>query len=399
MNIPHYFPPSRQVALDRIKAINPSEYASSRNHLEGRVTGLSPYITHALVSLPELLATVLSQHPLRIQDKLIFELGWREYFRHLWKFHGNGIGSSIHQGPLPDDQYMVNLPWDIRQASTGIAVIDMAVTTLYASGYLHNHARMWLASYIVHIRKVHWRTGADWLYGHLLDGDLASNHLSWQWVAGTNSAKPYIYNADNVTRFAPPDWHCHGSILDQSYEALQILANQPLSMDTAEAMISNPVDQLHEPDLLCAPPKDLNFSAPDPAAVKGADVWLIHPWNLGALPASLSPDVIIVCIFISDFHQRWPWSRRRWQFVAERMTQLASLRWYGDSHAIAQALKTAHQVHSTSDPHLDEWLMTLAHCEPASMLFPEPPHRCDSFSKWWSQVSRGKRLGAELLTN
>jgi deoxyribodipyrimidine photo-lyase len=53
----------------------------------------------------------------------------------------------------------------------------------------------------------------------LLDGDLASNHLSWQWVAGTGSSKPYLFNADNVARYAPAPWHSQGSVIDQSYEA------------------------------------------------------------------------------------------------------------------------------------------------------------------------------------
>jgi len=75
---------------------------------------------------------------------------------------------------------------------------------------------MWLASYVVHMRKVHWRTGADWLHGHLLDGDLASNHLSWQWVAGTGSSKLYIFNADNVARYAPASWHSPGTVIDTS---------------------------------------------------------------------------------------------------------------------------------------------------------------------------------------
>jgi hypothetical protein len=82
--------------------------------------------------------------------------------------------------------YVRELPTEIRQGCTGVPVIDEAVYALYANGTLHNHARMGLASYVVHVRKVHWRAGADWLYSHLLDGDLASNHLSWQWVAGTS---------------------------------------------------------------------------------------------------------------------------------------------------------------------------------------------------------------------
>ncbi|MFX7866419.1 FAD-binding domain-containing protein, partial [Acinetobacter baumannii] len=82
------------------------------------------------------------------------------------------------------DAYAAEVPLDVREGRTGVPVVDEAVRVLYRTGLLHNHARMWLASYLVHLRKLHWRAGADWLYGHLLDGDLASNHLSWQWVAG-----------------------------------------------------------------------------------------------------------------------------------------------------------------------------------------------------------------------
>jgi hypothetical protein len=58
------------------------------------------------------------------------------------------------------------------------------VRQLYATGYLHNHARMWLASYAVHLRKVHWRAGADWMFGHLLvfAAFLTCLRLGWwQW--------------------------------------------------------------------------------------------------------------------------------------------------------------------------------------------------------------------------
>ena len=55
-----------------------------------------------------------------------------------------------------------------------------------ATGYLHNHARMWLASYVVHIRKVHWRTAADWLYGKSIPQamDILPSALSLANIAG-----------------------------------------------------------------------------------------------------------------------------------------------------------------------------------------------------------------------
>ena len=92
---------------------------------------------------------------------------------------------------------------------------------------------MWLASYVVHLRKVHWRAGADWLVAHLLDGDLASNHLSWQWEAGTGSNKPYLFNADNVARYAPAQWHSAGSVIDASYETLDAMARSPRPLRAA----------------------------------------------------------------------------------------------------------------------------------------------------------------------
>ena len=179
------------------------------------------------MSLPEVLAGVAARHALAVQHRFVYELGWRAYFRHVWQLRGDGILQSLHGGPLPDDTYATELPADIRQGCTGVPAIDEAVRTLHTTGMLHNHARMWLASYVVHLRKVHWRCGAEWLYGHLLDGDLASNHLSWQWVAGTGSHKPYLFNADNVAKYAPAPWHSPGSVVDVSYETLDHLARRP----------------------------------------------------------------------------------------------------------------------------------------------------------------------------
>lgn len=390
------FPPTRQAALARVSAVQPGDYARSRNAIEGAVTGLSPYITHGLISLPEVLAGVTAKHSLDVQHKFVFELGWREYFRHVWAFRGEEIFESLREGLLPQASYSALLPADIRQAATGVPVIDMAVRTLYATGYLHNHARMWLASYIVHMRKVDWRIAADWLYGHLLDGDLASNHLSWQWVAGTGSSKPYLFNADNVARYAPASWHSSGSVIDQSYEALDRLARQPMHRGRTEHDAFAQT-ALIEPPLLAELPSELGWTRPDAAAVAGREVWLVHPWNLGELPSWLPPNTVVIGVFLTDFHSAWPWSERRWRFVASRMTELVALRWQGDAAALSAALRGAAQVRSVDEPHLAPWLARLAACEAAVELFPAVDRRCDSFSQWWTRASRGLTSASELL--
>jgi deoxyribodipyrimidine photo-lyase len=448
------FEPTLEAALARIAAVRPGEYARTRNALDGAVTGLSPYITHGFVSLADVLAGVCAQHPLDVQHKFVFELGWRAYYRHVWQHRGAGILESLRKGLLPDSAYCTELPEDIAEARTGVPVIDQSVRTLYATGMLHNHARMWLASYVVHIRKVHWKTGADWLYAHLLDGDLASNHLSWQWVAGTGSSKPYLFNAENVARYAPEPWHSPGSVIDTSYEALDRIARQSRAGKTPwSERAASEAQATPQPPLLQAPPPDVRFAlahpaqatdradATDPAAtvnaetaagqvaqlVAGREVWLVHPWSLGPLPADLPANTLVLGVCIAEFHQQWPWSERRWRFVGQRMAEVAKVAdqgrqpmryitaqtsasssadagintpatcWYADAATLKTALARANSVRSVAEPHLSPWLETLAECSPAPALFAPVDRRCDSFSQWWNRVTKGVTSAEELL--
>jgi deoxyribodipyrimidine photo-lyase len=395
--MPENFAPTLAAAQARIAAVRPAAYARTRNALDGAVSQLSPYITHGFVTLADVLAGVTARQTLDVQHKFVYELGWRAYFRHVWQHRGEGILRSLHEGPLPDDAYALDMPADIRQACTGVPVVDEAVRTLYATGMLHNHARMWLASYVVHARKVHWRSGADWLYGHLLDGDLASNHLSWQWVAGTASRKPYLFNADNVARYAPASWHSPGSVIDASYEALDAMARQPVPQQARDADAPSARPARIEPRLDAVPPPGLGFTAPDAAAVAGRDVWLVHAWSLAELPDALPANTLVIGLCVADFHRAWPWSERRWQFVGRRMVELTTDRWHADAAAIGAALQGARRVRSVDEPHLAPWLAAWAECEAAPALFPPVDQRCDSFSQWWARTSRGLESAADLL--
>ena len=313
---------------------------------------------------------------------------------------GDGILQSLHPGPRPDAAYDPVLPADIREARTGVPVIDEAVRTLYATGTLHNHARMWLASYVVHLRHVHWRAGADWLVAHLLDGDLASNHLSWQWVAGTGSHKPYLFNADNVARYAPAHWHSAGSVVDQSYEALDQVA-RGARMTTATADLDT-VDRVAttEPPLLTAPPADLGLRAPDTATaelLRGREVWLVHPWALRAPPADLPDGAVLIGLYLREHHAAWPWPEARWRWVDAAMAAVAPQRWFVDAAGLATALAGAARVRSVDDPHLTRWLQRVAQLDAAPTLFPPVERRCESFSQWWTRATRGLKRAEELL--
>jgi deoxyribodipyrimidine photo-lyase len=93
-------------------------------------------------------------------------------------------------------------------------------------------------------------------------------------------------------------------------------------------------------------------------------------------------------MLLSDFHNAWPWSERRWQFVTSRMAELTSVRWLADAATIGAALSGARSVRSIDELHLKPWLSHLADCHPAPALFAEVDRCCNSFSKWWTQVSR-----------
>jgi hypothetical protein len=82
---------------------------------------------------------------------------------------------------------------------TGIAGFDTWAQELVDTGYLHNHARMWFASIWIFTLRLPWELGAAFFYEHLLDGDVASNTLSWRWVAGLQTpGKTYVARADNI---------------------------------------------------------------------------------------------------------------------------------------------------------------------------------------------------------
>jgi len=226
----------RDAAETTLSRIDPRRYTKSRNHLKGAVTGLSPYIRHGVLSLAEVRDAVFQR--IRSRDegsKLINELGWRDFWQRMWRDLGDGIHDSQEELKTGHDpaSYARELPEDIRNGTTGLACMDGFQSELITRGWLHNHARMWMAAYVVHWRKVHWKAGADWFLEHLLDGDPSSNHLSWQWVASSFSHKPYFFNKGNLERFSDGQFcrSCSSSErcpFEGSYEQLedQLFASQ-----------------------------------------------------------------------------------------------------------------------------------------------------------------------------
>ncbi len=239
------FPTQIQEIRKSIGGIDPVKYAATRNYADGAVTHLSPYISRGVISTRNVYDHIVSLDlPWQKTEKLIQELAWRDYWQQIWIAKGKQIMSDLKNKQTPVTNYEV--PQVIVNANTGIEAIDKAIQELYETGYMHNHMRMYVASVCCNIAKSHWLTPAKWMYSHLFDGDLASNHLSWQWVAGTISKKKYYANQDNINKFFYSSQK--NTFLDIEYDQFnrlktpEVLSNTiPFDLETSLPKFKRPI--------------------------------------------------------------------------------------------------------------------------------------------------------------
>lgn len=205
------FTPTRAAGLEVLADFVPRagrDYARDRNHDSGpsrtNVSGLSPYLRHRLVTEREVVAAVLQRHPLGSCEKFVQEVFWRTYWKgwleqrpEVWRRYRRDLAELELSGDYPSADYEAAIA-----GRTGIDAMDAWVHELIDTGYLHNHTRMWFASIWIFTLGLPWQLGADLFYRHLLDGDAASNTLSWRWVAGLQTAgKTYLATASNIARY------------------------------------------------------------------------------------------------------------------------------------------------------------------------------------------------------
>lgn len=202
----------------RLNKIKPQQYAGSRNFINGAVSYLSPYISRGVISTKQVLEKVLKEKNLKPYSikKFIQELAWRDYYQLAYRELSDAILKDItYKQPGATHKQM---PLAIYDAATGIEAIDELIQTFYETGYMHNHVRMYTSSIVCNVAKTYWLQPSRWLYYHLLDGDIASNTLSWQWVAGSFSWKKYYCNQANINRYTFSQQK--ETFLDKSYPEL-----------------------------------------------------------------------------------------------------------------------------------------------------------------------------------
>ena len=207
--------PTRDAGLARLDDFVPragGRYALSRNFDFGpdkrtNVSALSPWLRRRMVAEQEVLDVVLARHQLEISEKFVQEVYWRAYFKgwlerrpEIWNRYRRDLkaaAEAVERNTSLRTAYV-----EAVEGRTGIDGFDDWARELGATGWLHNHARMWFASIWIFTLRLPWVLGADFFLQHLLDADAASNTCSWRWVGGLHTrGKTYLARPDNIERY------------------------------------------------------------------------------------------------------------------------------------------------------------------------------------------------------
>lgn len=225
------FPVTRTSALARLESFVPlagPAYARMRNLDHGakghvHVSRLSAALRRRLISEEEVLAAVMTNHGPVAAEKFISEVFWRTYWKG-WLEQRPSVWASYFQAldraqmRLDADAGLACRYTEAYEGRSGIDCFDAWVKELTTTGYLHNWARMQFASIWIFTLGLPWELGAAFMLDRLIDGDPASNTLSWRWVAGLHTTgKAYLANADRIRdmtggRFAPKGLAAHAVI-------------------------------------------------------------------------------------------------------------------------------------------------------------------------------------------
>lgn len=360
------FPVDMKSIWERVNKIDPIKYSSTRNYKNGAVSYLSPYISRGIISTKQIIEKLKVRGFTDFKySKFEQELAWREFWQRVWLEKGDLIYNDLKHKQNPIQSFLA--PLFLKNNNSGIETIDQEITNLKKEGYMHNHMRMYLSFLVCNAGQFHWKKSADWMYYHLLDGDVASNYLSWQWVAGANSNKKYIANQENINRFF--DGKQKNTFLNTDYESIQnIVDGEGIEFETQNLTLTTPLPQSDDFDNQINTIKIYNYYNLDPEWRTNCDVkpiLLLEPSVFKKHPVSLKN-----MDFILQFNEK---NLKGKVFVGEfeeLVKKLQPNQIYYKEHPLNK------NYSGTKDER--EWMF-------------EDPQKYTSFFSFWKKVKKSKR--------
>jgi deoxyribodipyrimidine photo-lyase len=214
------FKPGEAEAQRRLQAFAQDgiqRYAEERDSVAIPGTSqLSPYLRFGMISARQVVATAVStmqqtqtKEARKGAETWLSELIWRDFYLNILYHFPHVLRGSFR--PEYDRIEWRNRAEEFEawcNGRTGYPIVDAAMRQLNTTGWMHNRARMIVASFLVKDLLVDWRWGEKYFMQQLVDGDPAANNGGWQWTAGTGTdAAPYfrIFNPTAQAQKFDPD--------------------------------------------------------------------------------------------------------------------------------------------------------------------------------------------------
>ena len=180
-----------------------THYSKTHNELDKQTTQLSAYLKFGCISIRE------AYKALHGKRDIIRQLIWRDFYANILYSFPHVLGHAMKQ-KYNKVHWHHNTNWFKAwcDGETGYPVVDAGMRQLNETGYMHNRARLIVASFLTKTLLIDWRDGEEYFASKLTDYDPASNNGNWQWVASTGAdSQPYfrIFNPWEQAKNFDPD--------------------------------------------------------------------------------------------------------------------------------------------------------------------------------------------------
>ncbi len=201
-----------------------SDYDTARN-IPGMAgtSRLSPHLRWGEIHPRTILASLNDSKAHEVFRK---EIAWREFYADV--LHHNPHTSREYYAPRFAKMRYEPATKKFQEwcdGKTGYPFVDAAMRQLIQTGWMHNRARMVVASFLTKDLHIEWQHGANFFMKYLIDNDVASNSHGWQWTAGCGTdASPYyrVFNpVEQGRRFDP-----EGAYIKEYLPELRHLSNE-----------------------------------------------------------------------------------------------------------------------------------------------------------------------------